>query len=68
MRSERSAVPDRTGWSCRLPLGDGSSVIDCLDAKLLEAFELVRHRLEDVGGVPRQTSTIVICFDSNCRR
>jgi len=35
-----------------LTLDDGSSVVDCLDANLLEAFEVVLHRLKDIGGVP----------------
>jgi hypothetical protein len=51
-RSECSAAPDRPGWGRRLPIGDGSSVVDCLDAKLLEAFDVVLHRLQDVGGMP----------------
>ncbi len=34
------------------PTRDGSSVVDCLDAKLLEAFEIVLHPLKDIGGVP----------------
>ena len=36
----------------RLPLGDGSSVVDCLNAKLFEAFDVVLHRLKGIGGVP----------------
>src|ERR1017187_9367475 len=50
--SENFAQPARPGLAPRLPLGDGSSVVDCLDAKLLEALEVVLHRLKDIGGVP----------------
>ena len=49
------SVRGRTG----LLLGAGTlssaflaSVVDCLDAKLLEAFEVVLHRLQDIGRVP----------------
>jgi hypothetical protein len=41
-----------SGIGLRLLLGDGSSVVDCLDAKLFEAFYIVLHRLKDIGGVP----------------
>jgi hypothetical protein len=34
---------------------DGSSVVDCLDAELLEAFEVVLHPLKDVGACPSQS-------------
>ena len=51
----RSPWPRSTGSTRigpRLPLGDRSSVVDCLDSKLLEALEVVLHRLKDIGGVP----------------
>jgi len=44
--------PARPGLAPRQLLDNASSVVDCLDAKLLDAFEVVLHRLKDIGGVP----------------
>jgi len=30
-------------------LDGGSSVVECLDAKLLEALDVILHRLEGIG-------------------
>ncbi len=49
--SEGFAQPARPGLAPRLPLGDGLLVVDCFDAELLEAFEVVLHRLKDIGGM-----------------
>src|ERR1019366_3598870 len=45
--SESFASPARPRVNRKLRLGYGSSVVDCLDTKLLEAFDGVLHRLED---------------------
>jgi hypothetical protein len=46
------AQPARAGLAPPIPLYGGLSVVDGLDAQLLEAFDIVLHGPEDVGGMP----------------